>query len=1000
MVVRGQPVASVKVGQLINRSKDGVGASIRSNSCQSLCVDIDGVEFPEEWKDFNSFPREIAQYAASLLPAEFQGVDFHFQFSSRMGIKPGIRIHLWFWLNRPISDSEAKGWLFDATVDKRLYTPVQPLFTAAPIFDPPDADPVKVRSGLFISGNGVSAVPVPDDLEERFAEQEKTQSKTPRFIGMGHTLDHQDIIRDEDGRVVDGREYFLFLKSVDAAKELCTGKTLPNQAPSVDELAAKTWELFEAEANLDDGKWTPEDALEKVRNRYEQIQGGWKPNGRTETTSLVPGVEPYFSLEALTVDEGNNQLDEYLGRFFASILEAGGSPEQMALRVTMGSGKTTRAIDHLRVLCSTNPNLNVEFYAPRHDLIRELLPKLNGIDPRVQIIHVRGRVEKDENGVTLCQRYDYVHSLEQAGVSIRPNACWRSETEKCEHYETCAYQNQFKADPMQAGAIRFLPHAYLKQPRNEFTPDPDLIVIDEAFLSSIHETLRFPSKTVRRLFAGTERPELGNLIVDCLTTGQPLLGRLRENSIDIQWLQSLDFGRAAERIPFNARSNSAARGVDGSSYKQARFADALREILIEELELTGRADVSRIRFDPKENEVVLDRLTMPVIPDSAHILILDATADRQLLSHILGDIEFHRVDFQQKAIVTQVYDRTGYNMGWNEGNDKVEDLIAVLNEHASIGDRVLCVSHQKLADRLRSEVEIENLAFEHFGGLRGSDEYKDFQTIFITGRNQPPQSSVDGLARAVWWNDEPPLEHDDAGLLEAAPETNLPTELRGYLTTDPDMKAGVYVRSFSNPRIEILHQQIREAETIQAMARLRLVHSDRAKHIYLLGNLPIEMPIDFLVSWDELMPNEAEHEFMAKKNIPLTPKGWLKMRPDIATNEDKAKNFNKRSGLSDPSTLVRASPIFLRISSVVVTFKEIRDGQPYGRAHKHLFRMEIAAKAGEHVTGSGDASDYKRFLERGDPDIPNSGWGAITLTDFGFVETAADIELMAETEDS
>lgn len=998
MIIRGQPVASVQERQLINRKMIGVEANIRSNPCQWLCIDIDKLELPENLNDFNRSRKEIAQHAALMLPCEFQDVDFHFQFSSSMGIKSGIRIHLWFWLDQPVTDSEAKGWLqtADVPVDLSLYSPIQPHFTAAPIFDPPSADPVQMRSGLFEYGNGVTAVSVPDDLEERFAEQEKNRSKTARHIGGGNALDHQDIIRGEDGRVVDGREYFLFLKSVDAAKELCTGKTLPNQPPSVDELTSRTWELFEAEANLDDGKWTPEDAWEKARRRHEEIKDGWKPNSRDETTSLVLGVEPYFNLEALTVDEGNKQLDEHLSRFFASILAADGNPKRMALRVTMGSGKTTRAIEHLKTLCSTNPNLNVEFYAPRHDLIQELLPKLNDIDPGVQIIHVRGRKDRDENGETPCQRFEYVKSLEDAGVSVGPNACWRSENEKCDHYNTCLYQSQFKPDPMRGGAVRFLPHSYLKLPRHQFTPKPDLIIIDEAFLSSIHEDLTLGSEQVRSLFAGTDNPKLGGLIVDFFKSGDPLLGRLSDHGVTVEWLRELDFSKDIEKLPFNARSNSAARSVSGTSAIQARFGNALRDILIEELSLTGRAYVSRIRFDPKENEVLLDRLTMPVIPDSAHILILDATADNQLLSHIFGNIEFHRVDFQQKAIVTQVYDRTGSNNSWNDRDDKVDDLIAVLKEHASIGDRVLCVSHQKLANRLRAEVEIDNLKFEHFGSLRGSDEYKDFQTIFITGRNQPPQSGVDALARAVWWNDEPPLVHDAAGLLGAETETNLPIELRGYLTTDPDNLAGVYVRSFSDPRIEILHQQIREAETIQAIARLRLVHSDRAKHIYLLGNLPIEMPIDYLVSWDELMPNEAEHKYLRAKNIPLTPKGWLKMRPDIATSEDKAKNLNKRSGLSDPSTLVRASPIFLRISSVVVTFREIRNGKPYGHAHKHLFRMEIEAESGEPVTGLGSSNVYKRFLEEGDPEIPNSGWGRIALNDFRFVETAADIELIAE----
>jgi hypothetical protein len=660
MVVRGSPVSGIKEGQLINRRMNGAGANIGSNLTQWLCIDIDDLDLPDKMADFNTHAFDIARFATQGLPPEFHGVDFHFQFSASMGIKPGIRIHLWYWLERPISDDEAKAWLETANprVDLSLYSPIQPHFTAAPIFDPPDSDPVKVRSGLLECGTSISSVPVPNDLQDRLAEQQSRRTRAVRNINNGGVLEPQEVVRNDDGLVIDGRERFLFLKSVDAAKELCTGKTLPKDAPSVEELAKRTWELFVSETDASDGKWTPNDAHEKGRRRLDEINEGWKPNGRNETTSLVPDVEPYFRLDTLSVDEGNERLGAHLGRFFNTIQAGDETPQRMALRVTMGAGKTTRTIEHLKAVCGENPNLNVEVYLPRHDLIRELLPQLNDIDPLVQVIHMRGRGDKDENGATPCARYEYVRSLEQAGLSIRPNACWRSETEKCEHYETCAYQNQFRSDPMLGGAIRFLPHAYLKQPRNEFTPVPDLVIIDEAFLSAIHERLKLPSEAVRGLFAKTDRPEIGNVIVDCLTSNQPLLGRLGDHSIEREWLESLDFRKEVETIPFNASSNSSAKGISGSGHQQVRFAEALRQILIEELDLLDRGYVSRIRFDPRTNEVVLDRLSMPAIPEDAHLLILDATADNQLLSRLFGDIEFHRIDFQQKAIVTQVYDRT------------------------------------------------------------------------------------------------------------------------------------------------------------------------------------------------------------------------------------------------------------------------------------------------------------------------------------------------------
>jgi hypothetical protein len=63
----------------------------------------------------------MLSYAIQQLPAEFQTVDCWYHFSSSMGIKAGIRVHLWFWLERPCSDYEMKAWLSGCPVDLRLF---------------------------------------------------------------------------------------------------------------------------------------------------------------------------------------------------------------------------------------------------------------------------------------------------------------------------------------------------------------------------------------------------------------------------------------------------------------------------------------------------------------------------------------------------------------------------------------------------------------------------------------------------------------------------------------------------------------------------------------------------------------------------------------------------------------------------------------------------------------------------------------------------------------
>lgn len=97
--------------------------------------------------------------AVSTLPPEFHGASAWWQMTSGAGIKPGIRMRLWYWLDRPVSDAEAKRWLEASPVDGSIYGAVAIHYTASPIFDDPADDPVPIRSGFFWRHHNTVAVP-------------------------------------------------------------------------------------------------------------------------------------------------------------------------------------------------------------------------------------------------------------------------------------------------------------------------------------------------------------------------------------------------------------------------------------------------------------------------------------------------------------------------------------------------------------------------------------------------------------------------------------------------------------------------------------------------------------------------------------------------------------------------------------------------------------------------------------------------------------------------
>jgi hypothetical protein len=121
-------------------------------------VDLAGDEDPAPIDPARDWAISI-RAAVITLPLEFHDISAYWQMTSGAGIKPGVRLRLFYWLDRPVSDDEAKRWFEASPVDCSIYSAVQPHYTAAPIFDPPELDPVPLRSGFWWRHRNTVTVP-------------------------------------------------------------------------------------------------------------------------------------------------------------------------------------------------------------------------------------------------------------------------------------------------------------------------------------------------------------------------------------------------------------------------------------------------------------------------------------------------------------------------------------------------------------------------------------------------------------------------------------------------------------------------------------------------------------------------------------------------------------------------------------------------------------------------------------------------------------------------
>ena len=151
-------------------------------------IDIDSLEWDGDIQDHEA----MLSYAIQQLPIEFQSVDCWYHFSSSMGIKGGIRVHLWFWLERPCSDDEMKAWLSGCPVDLRLFNPIQIHLTANPRFIGGAIDPYPYTDQACLKQvDGLSTVSVPSDLANRTSVTQAASRQ--RSTGKSGLLDNADI---------------------------------------------------------------------------------------------------------------------------------------------------------------------------------------------------------------------------------------------------------------------------------------------------------------------------------------------------------------------------------------------------------------------------------------------------------------------------------------------------------------------------------------------------------------------------------------------------------------------------------------------------------------------------------------------------------------------------------------------------------------------------------------------------------------------------------------
>lgn len=189
-VIRGR--AKDSAGSHHRRKWAGDSATLEDVPRRWMMVDIDKpvCDLPDDWQDNPA--ALVTEIIGKALPDEFHSAGVVWQWSSSMGVKPGIvKVHLWFRLGKSIDSKMAKRWLSSWSMyhDESVLQTGQPHYTATPVFDGMD-DPVHERIGM-IDGPDV----IVPSLEEIESFPDFVGGK--RVVGRGYEY-YRDLIGIQD----------------------------------------------------------------------------------------------------------------------------------------------------------------------------------------------------------------------------------------------------------------------------------------------------------------------------------------------------------------------------------------------------------------------------------------------------------------------------------------------------------------------------------------------------------------------------------------------------------------------------------------------------------------------------------------------------------------------------------------------------------------------------------------------------------------------------------
>ncbi|WP_193789580.1 DUF7146 domain-containing protein [Salipiger sp. CCB-MM3] len=650
-----------------------------------------------------------------------------------------------------------------------------------------------------------------------------------------------------------------------------------------------------------------QDSEVPVRNRAGQFVGKG-PAHQAQAPTMTP------TKEILVAKEARQDLNAVLAEFFENAKDPETQAQSLLIKASHGLGKSHATLTELAKHAQTGLKGDIVFYAPTYKLAEEHKETLEQLG--VTAFVMRGRnAPQPGSGRMTCDQADLALKIAGAGGNVQNQLC-----QTCPFRGDCAYMKQWRDLPA-GSVIRLHVTKVLARPKHDRGRTVALRIIDESFFGALAERdVKNWNQLQRSLQA---LPKSKRDPVEAALQALGVAGRsLRE--VDMAALEHVDLAAIAKTL--ERFSQGQLRGRAFGSDLAARWERELRKRApLRFLALVFRALADccargvkisqRVHFSAQGPDWKLHLDRSHELPRDAPILMLDADGSERILQRFVPGAKLVSIEAKRNAEVIQVKNRV-FGKGTLQRERVQKEIGALLRSEClrttCSGERpkVLAVASKGIVEQLwkqsgGAETNGREVAWgETFlgaewiwfgpGGL-GVNRFRDYDTVIVLGREELPDSELEGKARAIFADRGHLLDFADNAVSQKRPQDDLPCEM-----ADGSVCA-VPAPARRDPFVREIQMQHREFNSRQCIERLRLVNAVTPKRVVIVSKLPIPgMPVTRHVAWEELLPSRADQAInevrLGKGLLRVTAKGLAEDAPLTFETAKAAEIWLSRDG--------------------------------------------------------------------------------------------------------